>query len=186
MACHWHRSTPLARESLPRQGRMRIGNPRTVRRSGCTPAEPYPPHRTAEQIRSSQIGEIQKTAPLTNHIPVFRGSDSLLPLFSPVGIFLFRMRLAADWIDVKLGHAFDPHFVTKNAVHDRGPGMINWRPGEMIVGVCLFPRRPVFQLNHCSAAETAKAAVHPADNQIHFCLGSSRCCFLRCFLAIAL
>ena len=46
-----------------------IRNPRAIGRSGCTPAEPYPPNRKTNLKKKTKNGNI----PLTNHIPVIRG-----------------------------------------------------------------------------------------------------------------
>src|ERR1044071_390024 len=54
-----------------RDGCIRI--PRTAGRSGCTPAEPYPPNR---KFTLHQKKEILERLPLTNHIPVYPWSKN--------------------------------------------------------------------------------------------------------------
>src|SRR6266481_10092456 len=88
-------------------------------------------------------------------------------------------------IDVKLRHAFNPHLITKNAAENGSTGVINGRAAKTIVGIRLLPRRAVFQLDDSCTAQTAKATIHPADNQIHLRLGSFGRCFLRRLLAVA-
>ena len=57
-----------------------IRNPRTTGRSGCTPAEPYPPGRKPTLTRKEKFANA-----LTNHIPVDRGfSVALFRLFATI------------------------------------------------------------------------------------------------------
>jgi hypothetical protein len=67
-----HKKTPGASTAGARSGGIR--NPRTVERSGCTPAEPYPLNRNKKKNFQKK-----SPSPLTNHIPVY----GLFSIFSP-------------------------------------------------------------------------------------------------------
>src|SRR3989442_10722627 len=76
---HW----AMACEGIPKEtpgtsgvlvpGADAFRNPRTIGRSGCTPAEPYPPNRKTMVDQTSSILNLG----LTNHIPVICGKPSL-------------------------------------------------------------------------------------------------------------
>jgi hypothetical protein len=70
-------SKKLPAPELSSAGSGCIRNPRAVGRSGCTPAEPYPPNRKSEQIRKNLKKSSLQIWKLTNHIPVHLRFDCL-------------------------------------------------------------------------------------------------------------
>src|SRR5436190_5353417 len=50
-----------------------------------------------------------------------------------------------DWIDIELGHSFDPHLVTKSGVKDNRRRVIGDRRSIVIVNVHLFPNSAIFE-----------------------------------------
>src|SRR6185503_19131612 len=86
-----------------------------------------------------------------------------------------------DRIDVKFLGAFNPHLIAKDAVNDRGCGMIRDLRAIPVIGVGLFPYSSIFQTNHGPAGQPVKLAVHATYKQIH--LGVGLCgSFRRSFL----
>src|SRR3989442_14735155 len=100
---HW----AMACEGIPKEtpgtsgvlvpGADAFRNPRTIGRSGCTPAEPYPPNRKTMVDQTSSILNLG----LTNHIPVIRGQAlRLLRVFTAIhlcGIRRISRRFPLAW-----------------------------------------------------------------------------------------
>src|SRR5439155_18340614 len=81
-------------------------------------------------------------------------------------------------IDVELSGAFKLHFITKNAVNDHSCRMVGYLWTKPVVGVCLFPYGPVFQMDHGPAGQSVKGSIDAAHEQIE--LGTR--CDRRSFL----
>src|SRR2546428_12617041 len=64
------KETPDLQKSRPGAGC--IGNPRTIGRSGCTPAEPYPPNR---KTKISLGSEMRKRRKLQKVLPMCPGES---------------------------------------------------------------------------------------------------------------
>src|SRR5205807_7344598 len=50
-----------------------------------------------------------------------------------------------DWIDIELGHSFDPHLVTKSRVNDDCRRVIGDGRAVVVVCVRLFPNSAIFE-----------------------------------------
>src|SRR6266702_7581596 len=66
-------------------------------------------------------------------------------------------------IDIKLGHAFDPHFVTKSCVeHDRHRA-ISERRAITVINIYLLPNSAIFKSYHGVALNAVNVAVHATN-----------------------
>src|SRR5439155_26436367 len=50
-----------------------------------------------------------------------------------------------DWIDIELGHSFDPHLVTKSGVKDNRRRVIGDGRAKMMVNFHLFPHSAIYE-----------------------------------------
>src|ERR1700720_1800674 len=69
-----------------------------------------------------------------------------------------------DWIDIELGHSFDPHLVTKSRVSDDCRRVIGDCRAVVVVGVRLFPNSAIFEPDLGVALDAVNVAIN-ATNQ---------------------
>src|SRR5438552_17421394 len=65
-----------------------------------------------------------------------------------------------DWIDIELGHSFDPHLVTKSGVKDNRRRVIGDGRAKMIVNVHLFPNSAIFEPDLGVTFQAVNAAIN--------------------------
>ncbi|PYL18246.1 MAG: hypothetical protein DME30_03955 [Verrucomicrobia bacterium] len=65
-----------------------------------------------------------------------------------------------DWIDIELGHSFDPHLVTKSGVKDNRRWVISDRRSIVIVSVHLFPNSAIFEPDLGVTFQAVNAAIN--------------------------
>src|SRR5260370_18587429 len=66
-----------------------------------------------------------------------------------------------DWIDIKLGHSFDPHLVTKSRVCDDCRRVIGDCRAVVVVCVHLFPNSAIFEPDLVVTFHAVTVAINP-------------------------
>src|SRR5213082_2434665 len=69
-----------------------------------------------------------------------------------------------DWIDIELGHSFDPHLVTKSGVKDNRRWVVGDGREKMIVNVHMFRNSATFEPDLGVTFQAVNVAIN-ATNQ---------------------
>src|SRR6266480_2080468 len=88
-----------------------------------------------------------------------------------------RELLGSHWIDVELGHPFDPHFVTKTRADYARRRVVRVRRAIMVVSVRLFPNSAVFKSDNRMSLEAFNSPVDATHGRIE----PGHCGFLGLF-----